>query len=81
MVEHFGNELFIAYKNKLLEEKALEIKKLKEEAKKEKELKKQAKLKSNEDKILSLSSDDEELPCDSWNVNFDEKDVLQTFTF
>ena len=73
----------IAYKNKLLEEKALEIKKLKEEAKKEKELKKQAKLKSNEDKILSLSNgdDDDDLPCDSWNVDFDEKDVLQTFTF
>ena len=83
MVEHFGNELFIAYKNKLLEEKTLEIKKLKEEAKKEKELKKQAKLKSNEDKILSLSNgdDDDDLPCDSWNIDFDEKDVLQTFTF
>ena len=33
MVEHFGKELFIAYKNNLLEQKALEIKKIKEEAK------------------------------------------------
>ena len=74
MIEHFGKELFIAYKNNLLEQKALEIKKLKEEARKEKEAK----------KVISLSygdDDDEDLPCDDWNVNIDEASVLKTFTF
>ena len=44
MVEHFGKELFIAYKNNLLEQKALEIKRIKEEAKRAKEAEKEAKL-------------------------------------
>ena len=82
MIEHFGKELFIAYKNNLLEQKALEIKKLKEEARKEKEAKKKAKLEAK--KVISLSygdDDDDDLPCDDWNVNIDEGSVLKTFTF
>ena len=82
MIEHFGKELFIAYKNNLLEQKALEIKKLKEEARKEKEAKKKAKLEAK--KVISLSygdDDDEDLPCDDWNVNINEASVLKTFTF
>lgn len=84
MVQHFGKELFIAYKNDLLEQKALEIKKLKEEAKKEKEAKKQAKLEAKKQKeinTLSLCDDDDDLPCDDWNINIDEASVLETFTF
>lgn len=84
MVEHFGKELFIAYKNDLLEQKALEIKKLKEEAKKEKEARKQAKLEAKKQKeinTLSLCDDDDDLPCDDWNINIDEASVLETFTF
>lgn len=84
MIQHFGKELFIAYKNDLLEQKALEIKKLKEEAKKEKEARKQAKLESKKQKeinTLSLCDDDDDLPCDDWNINIDEASVLETFTF
>lgn len=83
MIEHFGKETFIAYKNNLLEEKALEIKRIKEEARKQKEAKKQAKLKSKNDEVFALAcdDDDDELPCDSWSVNIDEKDVIQSFTF
>ena len=84
MVQHFGKELFIAYKNDLLEQKALEIKKLKEEAKKEKEARKQAKLEAKKQKeinTLSLCDDDDDLPCDDWNINIDEASVLETFTF
>ncbi len=82
MIEHFGKELFIAYKNDLMEQKALEIKRIKEEAKKEKEAKKQAKLEAK--KIVSLSSieDDDDLPCDSWEYKeVDEKNVLESFKF
>ena len=82
MIEHFGKETFIAYKNNLLEEKALEIKRIKEEARKQKEAKKQAKLKSKNDEVFALAcDDDDELPCDSWSVNIDEKDAIQSFTF
>lgn len=85
MVEHFGKELFIAYKNDLLEQKALEIKKLKEEAKKEKEARKQAKLEAKKQKEINTLSlcddDDDDLPCDDWNINIDEASVLETFTF
>lgn len=82
MVEHFGKERFIAYKNNLLEEKALEIKRIKEEARKQKEAKKQAKLKSKNDEVFALAcDDDDELPCDTWSINIDEKDVIQSFTF
>lgn len=84
MIQHFGKELFIAYKNDLLEQKALEIKKLKEEAKKEKEARKQAKLEAKKQKeinTLSLCDDDDDLPCDDWNINIDEASVLETFTF
>lgn len=84
MIQHFGKELFIAYKNDLLEQKALEIKKLKEEAKKEKEARKQAKLEAKKQKeidALSLCDDDDDLPCDDWNINIDEASVLETFTF
>ena len=84
MIQHFGKELFIAYKNDLLEQKALEIKKLKEEAKKEKEARKQAKLEAKKQKeinTLSLCGDDDDLPCDDWNINIDEASVLETFTF
>ena len=81
MIEHFGKELFIAYKNNLLEQKALEIKKLKEEARKEKEAKKKAKLEAKKVISLSYGDDDEDLPCDDWNVNVDEGSVLKTFTF
>lgn len=84
MIQHFGKELFIAYKNDLLEQKALEIKKLKEEAKKEKEARKQAKLEAKKQKeinTLSLCDDDDDLPCDDWNININEASVLETFTF
>lgn len=85
MIQHFGKELFIAYKNDLLEQKALEIKKLKEEAKKEKEARKQAKLEAKKQKEIDALSlcgdDDEDLPCDDWNINIDEASVLETFTF
>lgn len=84
MIQHFGKELFIAYKNDLLEQKALEIKKLKEEAKKEKEARKQAKLEAKKQKeinTLSLCDDDDDLPCDDWNIKIDEASVLETFTF
>lgn len=85
MVEHFGKELFIAYKNDLLEQKALEIKKLKEEAKKEKEAKKRAKLEAKKQKEIDALSlcgdDDEDLPCDDWNINIDEASVLESFKF
>ena len=84
MIQHFGKELFIAYKNDLLEQKALEIKKLKEEAKKEKEARKQAKLEAKKQKEinpLSLCDDDDDLPCDDWNIYIDEASVLESFTF
>lgn len=85
MIQHFGKELFIAYKNDLLEQKALEIKKLKEEAKKEKEARKQAKLEAKKQKEIDALSlcgdDDDDLPCDDWNINIDEASVLETFTF
>lgn len=85
MVEHFGKELFIAYKNDLLEQKALEIKKLKEEAKKEKEARKQAKLEAKKQKEINTLSlcddDDDDLPCDDWNINIDEASVLESFKF
>ena len=79
MVSHFGNELFIAYKNHLQEQKVLEIKKLKEKARLEKEAKKQAKL---EAKNITLNDDDDDLPLDTWECkDYDEKDTLKTFTF
>ena len=82
MVSHFGKDLFVAYKNNLMQQKALEIKKLKEEAKKEKEVKKQAKLETKKTISLSYSDDDDELPCDSWEYQkIDEKSTLKTFTF
>lgn len=85
MIQHFGKELFIAYKNDLLEQKALEIKKLKEEAKKEKEARKQAKLEAKKQKEIDALSlcgdDDDDLPCDDWNINIDEASVLESFTF
>ena len=79
MVSHFGKELFIAYKNHLLEQEALEIKKLKEEAKRAKE-----EAKKNKEQVISLASDDddEDLPCDSWSYNpIDDKFVEKSFTF
>ncbi len=81
MVSHFGKELFIAYKNHLREQEALEIKKLKEESKKRKELEKKAK--SNKKESISLSSnEDEEVPTDNWdNISYSEKSTLKTFTF
>ena len=79
MVSHFGNELFIAYKNHLQEQKVLEIKKLKEKARLEKEAKKQAKL---EAKNITLNDDDDDLPLDTWECkDYDDKDILKTFTF
>ena len=79
MVSHFGNELFIAYKNHLQEQKVLEIKKLKEKARLEKEAKKQAKL---EAKNITLNDDDDDLPLDTWECKeYDDKDTLKTFTF
>ena len=79
MISHFGKDLFIAYKNHLLEEKALEIKKLKEKARLEKEAKKQAKL---EAKNITLNDDDDDLPLDTWECKeYDDKDTLKTFTF
>lgn len=86
MIEHFGKELFIAYKNNLLEQKALEIKKLKEEAKKEKEAKKKAKEEAKKQKeinaiSLSDNNDDDDLPCDDWNITIDEASVLESFKF
>ena len=58
------------------------IKRIKEEARKQKEAKKQAKLKSKNDEVFALAcDDDDELPCDTWSVNIDEKDVIQSFTF
>lgn len=81
MVSHFGKELFIAYKNNLLEQKALEIKKLKEQARLEKEAKKKSKLESKNVLSLSYGDEDEDLPCDSWEVNIDEKMVVSSFSF
>ena len=79
MISHFGKDLFIAYKNHLLEQKALEIKKLKEKARLEKEAKKQAKL---EAKNITLNDDDDDLPLDTWECKeYDDKDTLKTFTF
>ena len=79
MISHFGKDLFIAYKNHLLEQKALEIKKLKEKARLEKEAKKQAKL---EAKKITLNDDDDDLPLDTWECkDYDDKDILKTFTF
>lgn len=79
MISHFGKDLFIAYKNHLLEQKALEIKKLKEKARLEKEAKKQAKL---EAKKITLNDDDDDLPLDTWECkDYDDKDTLKTFTF
>ena len=79
MISHFGKDLFIAYKNHLLEQKALEIKKLKEKARLEKEAKKQAKL---EAKNITLNDDDDDLPLDTWECkDYDDKDTLKTFTF
>ena len=78
MVSHFGKELFIAYKNHLLEQEALEIKKLKEQAKRAKE-----EAKKNKEQVISLASDDDDdLPCDSWSYNpIDDKFVEKSFTF
>ena len=79
MVSHFGKELFIAYKNHLLEQEALEIKKLKEKAKRAKE-----EAKKNKEQVISLASDDDDddLPCDSWSYNpIDDKFVEKSFTF
>ena len=84
MVEHFGKEIFIAYKNNLLEQKALEIKKLKEEARKEKEAKRLSKLQSKKDEVIHLASDDDDddLPCNTWeDIEIDERFVTKTFTF
>ena len=79
MISHFGKDLFIAYKNHLQEQKVLEIKKLKEKARLEKEAKKQAKL---EAKNLTLNDDDDDLPLDTWECkDYDDKDILKTFTF
>lgn len=79
MVSHFGNELFIAYKNHLQEQKVLEIKKLKEEAKRLKE-----EAKRNKSKVISLASndDDDDLPLDSWEFkDYNDKQTLKTFKF
>lgn len=79
MVSHFGKELFIAYKNHLLEQEALEIKKLKEQAKRAKE-----EAKKNKEQVISLASDDDDddLPCDSWSYNpIDDKFIEKSFTF
>ena len=79
MVSHFGKELFIAYKNHLLEQEALEIKKLKEKAKRAKE-----EAKKNKEQVISLASDDDDddLPCDSWSYNpIDDKFIEKSFTF
>lgn len=80
MVSHFGNELFIAYKNHLQEQKVLEIKKLKEEAKRLKE-----EAKRNKSKVISLASnddDDDDLPLDSWEFkDYNDKQTLKTFRF
>ena len=79
MISHFGKDLFIAYKNHLQEQKVLEIKKLKEKARLEKEAKKQAKL---EAKNITLNDDDDDLPLDTWECkDYDDKDILKTFTF
>ena len=79
MVSHFGNELFIAYKNHLQEQKVLEIKKLKEEAKRLKE-----EAKRNKSKVISLASndDDDDLPLDTWEFkDYNDKQTLKTFRF
>lgn len=52
-----------------------------EQARKEKEAKKKAKLEAKKIVSLSYGDDDEDLPCDDWNVNVDEASVLKTFTF
>ena len=86
MVEHFGKELFIAYKNNLLEQKALEIKRIKEEAKRakeaEKEAKRKAKLEAKEILCLNDDDDDDDLPCESWEYEeVDERLVVKSFNF
>jgi len=82
MIAHFGKDLFIAYKNDLMEQKALEIKKLKEEAKREKEAKKQAKLEAKKTISLSYGDDDDDLPCDTWEYKENKNETtLKSFTF
>ena len=80
MINHFGKDLFIAYKNRLREQEVLEIKKLKEEARKLKEAKKEAK-KQNE--VVALSSDEDlDLQCDSWEYKeVDNNSVIESFKF
>lgn len=82
MVHHFGKDLFIAYKNHLREQEALEIKKIKEEAKRAKEEAKKAKIKSNEVIRLASDDDDDDLPCDTWEYTpIDDKFVVKSFNF
>lgn len=80
MINHFGKDLFIAYKNRLREQEVLEIKKLKEEARKLKEAKKEAK---KEKQVVALSSDEDlDLPCDSWEYKeVDNNSVIESFKF
>lgn len=80
MINHFGKDLFIAYKNRLREQEVLEIKKLKEEARKLKEAKKEAK---NKNQVIALSSDEDlDLPCDSWEYKeVDNNSVIESFKF
>ena len=83
MISHFGNDLFVAYKNHLQEQKVLEIKRIKEEAKRLKEEARQSKIKKKSD-ILNLAStdDDDDLPCDTWECKeYKDSEVLKTFKF
>ena len=72
MVEHFGKELFIAYKNKEEAKRAKEA---------EKEAKRKAKLEAKE--ILCLNDDDDDdLPCESWEYEeVDERLIVKSFNF
>lgn len=85
MTEHFGKDIFVAYKTEELRLQALETKRLKEEAKRERLLKSNSKKKNkiSDDTMYSLNSkDDDDLPCDSWtNEYIDERYVESSFTF
>ena len=83
MISHFGNDLFVAYKNHLQEQKVLEIKRIKEEAKRLKEEARQSKIKKKSDMLnLASTDDDDDLPSNTWECKeYKDSEVLKTFKF
>lgn len=86
MTEHFGLDVFVAYKQEIHRLQAIETNKLKEEARRAKEeaklLKKKSKIKDSDIAYSLNSGDDDDLPCDSWSSeNFDERQIVSSFSF